>query len=277
MASVPASARPHPWTHATRAVDPRKADLHSCNHPPRAPLTARVPAPTGPAPSALPRRRPEPSASAPSTAEAGLPRSRAVRGEEGHRRPGAGDRAALRLPARPGPLPARRRARPGQDAGHGDAGPHRGRHVQPAAVHARPAARRHRRHPHLPALDRGLRRRAGPDLRQLRAGRRGQPGPGQGAVRPARGDGRATRVDRRAHLPGARAVPRAGHPEPDRVGGRLPAARGPARPVPDEGPGRTTPPAPRRWRSCTAWAWHAPQAARCSTPARPDPPPAGGP
>ena len=44
----------------------------------------------------------------------------------------------------------------------------------------------------------------GPDLRQLRAGRRDQPGAGQGAVGPARGHGRAPRVDRRAHLRRAR-------------------------------------------------------------------------
>ena len=37
---------------------------------------------------------------------------------------------------------------------------------------------------------------------------------------------------------GARSVPRAGHAEPDRERGRLPAARSAARPLPDEGPGR---------------------------------------
>ena len=82
----------------------------------------------------------------------------------------------------------------------------RGRwHVHPPAVHPRPAARRHRRHPHLPGLVRDLRRRARPDLRQLRPGRRDQPGPGQGAVGAARGHGRAPRVDRRQDLRRARA------------------------------------------------------------------------
>ena len=131
----------------------------------------------------------------------------------------------------------------------------RRRHVRPAPVHARPAARRHHGHPHLP----GRRPRAfdielGPGLRQLRARRRDQPGAGQGAVGPARGHGRAPGVDRREDLPRARAVPRARHPEPDRVRGRVPAARGPARPLPHEDRRSTTRPPARRSRSSTAWA-----------------------
>ena len=72
----------------------------------------------------------------------------------------------------------------------------------------------------------------GPGGGQLRARRRDQPRAGEGAVGDARGDGRAAPVDRRADLPDARPVPRARHPEPDRERGRLPAARGAARPVP---------------------------------------------
>ena len=98
----------------------------------------------------------------------------------------------------------------------------------------------------------GVRRRARPGLRQRRAGRRDQPGAGQGAVGPARGDGRAPRLDRRRHLPGARPVPGPGHPEPDRERGRLPAARGPARPVPHEGARRLPERAARRPRSSGA-------------------------
>ena len=79
-----------------------------------------------------------------------------------------------------------------------------------------------------------LRHRTRPDHGQLRARRRDQPRAGQGAVGAARGDGRAARHDRRCPARRARAVPRARHPEPDRVRGRLPAARGAARPVPDE-------------------------------------------
>ena len=48
-----------------------------------------------------------------------------------------------------------------------------------------------------------LRRRARPGVRQLPAHRRDQPGPGQGAVGAARGDGRAAGDDRRHHPPGA--------------------------------------------------------------------------
>ena len=80
-----------------------------------------------------------------------------------------------------------------------------------------------------------VRRRARADLRQLPARRRDQPGPGQGAVRAARGDGRAPGHHRRHDPPGPRAVPGDGDAEPDRVRGRLPAPRGPARPVPHEG------------------------------------------
>ena len=75
----------------------------------------------------------------------------------------------------------------------------------------------------------------GPGLLQLPAGRRDQPRPGQGPVRAARGDAGAPGHDRAGELSGAPAVPRDGHPEPDRVRGHLPAARGPGRPVHDEG------------------------------------------
>ena len=74
----------------------------------------------------------------------------------------------------------------------------------------------------------------GPGVRQLRAGGRDQPGPRQGAVGPARGDGRGPRLDRRHHPSGAAAVPGAGDPEPHRVGRRLLASRGAARPLPHE-------------------------------------------
>ena len=138
----------------------------------------------------------------------------------------------------PRPLPARGRARRGQDARRGDAGEGGRRHVRPHPVHPRPGARRHRRHPHLPAVQREVRRRARPGVRQLPARRRDQPRAGQGAVGAAGGHGRAAGLDRRRDPPGARPVPGHGHAEPDRAGGRLPAARGAARPVPDEDPRR---------------------------------------
>ena len=56
--------------------------------------------------------------------------------------------------------------------------------------------------------------------------------------RAARGHGRAPGLPRRRDVPGAVAVPGARHPEPDRVRGRLPAARGAAGPLPDAHPGR---------------------------------------
>ncbi len=53
-------------------------------------------------------------------------------------------------------------------------------------------------------------------------------------------------------LPGAQPLPRAGHPEPHRVRGRVPAPRGPARPIPVEGRSSATRPPRRSSRSCTA-------------------------
>ena len=164
--------------------------------------------------------------------------ARAVRGQAGHRRAGPDGRADARLPARPRPLPARGRARGGQDARGGDARRGRRRHLRPAAVHPGPGPVRHRRHPDLQARLGALRHRARPRVRQLRAHRRDQPGAGEGAVRAARGHVAGAGVDRRHDVPDAPAVPGAGHPEPDRVRGRLPAAGGAARPVPDEGRGR---------------------------------------
>ncbi len=62
--------------------------------------------------------------------------------------------------------------------------------------------------------------------------------PGEGAERAAGGDAGAAGDDRARDLPRARPVPRHGDAEPDRVGGHLPAAGGPARPVHVQGAGR---------------------------------------
>ena len=102
----------------------------------------------------------------------------------------------------------------------------------------RPDPVRHRRDPDLPALVRGVRRRARADPGQHRPGRRDQPRPRARPVGAARGDGGAAGHGRRSHLRDAAAVPGRGHPEPRRVGGRLSARRGAARSVPDAGPGR---------------------------------------
>ena len=71
--------------------------------------------------------------------------------------------------------------------------------VHAPAVHARPRAGRPRRHAHLAPVDRGLRHRVGPGVRQHRARRRDQPRARQGAVGAARGDGRAPGQHRRSH------------------------------------------------------------------------------
>ena len=90
--------------------------------------------------------------------------------------------------------------------------------------------RRHRRE-RLQLRGPRLRVQARPGVRQHRRRRRDQPRLAQDAVRPARVHGGAAGHRRRRHLPARVAVPGAGHAEPDRHGGHLPAARGPARPV----------------------------------------------
>jgi len=106
-------------------------------------------------------------------------------------------------------------------------------------------------HPDLRSEDRDLHPASGPGLRQPGARGRDQPRPGQGPVGPARVDGGAPGYDR-GHDPRApRSVRRAGDPEPDRAGGHLPAARGPARPLPVQGPGRLPRP-PRRSAGCSS-------------------------
>ena len=99
-----------------------------------------------------------------------------LRAPQGDGRPDPTARTTARRGAVPGPLPARVGARPREDAGRRDPG-RRGRwHVRPHPVHARPAALRHHRHPHLPREQRNLRRRVRAGVRQLPAHRRDQPG-----------------------------------------------------------------------------------------------------
>ena len=125
--------------------------------------------------------------------------------------------------------------------------------VQAAPVHARPRARRPRRHPHLPGGHRRVRHRARPRVLQLPARRRDQPRARQGAVGAARGHAGAPGDDRARHAQGAGAVPRDGHAEPDRVRGHLPAARGAGRPLHVQARGRLPAPA-RRGRGGRALA-----------------------
>ena len=72
-------------------------------------------------------------------------------------------------------------------------------------------------------------------LRQPAAGRRDQPGAGQGAERAARGDAGTAGDHRTGDLPGAEPVPGHGDAEPDRVRGHLPAAGGAGRPLHAQG------------------------------------------
>ena len=141
-------------------------------------------------------------------------------------------------PALPRPPAARGRAGPRQDAGGEDAGPGAGPAVRADPVHARPAARRPRRHADLQPEVRRVRGPQGARLRQPAAGRRDQPRARQGAVGAARGDAGAPGHARRRDAPAARPVPRPRDAEPDRAGGHLPAARGAGRPLPAEGEGR---------------------------------------
>ena len=173
------------------------------------------------------------------------PGERPVRDQAGHRRPGSDARARAGRAAGRRPRAAGGRPRPGQDADGQDRRRRARRVVQAPAVHARPRARGPRRHAHLPAGHRRLRHRARPGVLQLPAGGRDQPRAREGAVRAAGGDAGAPGHDRPRHAPRARAVPRAGHAEPDRVRGHLPAARGPGRPLHVQAR-RRLPVAPRR-------------------------------
>ena len=99
-------------------------------------------------------------------------------------------------------------------------------------VHARPDAGRRDRLLDLRPADVGLRVPAGPDLHEPPPRRRDQPRPAEDAGGAARGDAGAAGDDRGDHATARAAVPRPRDAEPDRVRGHLPAARGPARPLP---------------------------------------------
>ena len=103
------------------------------------------------------------------------------------------------------------------------------------AVHARPAAGRPDRVVRLRPARGALRLPARADLHRPAARRRDQPDPAQDPVGAAGGDAGAAGHRRGRDLRAARALPRAGDRQPDRVRGHLPAPRGPARPVPAAG------------------------------------------
>ena len=114
-------------------------------------------------------------------------------------------------------------------------------------VHPRPAAERRHRRDDLRPGHQGVRVPPRPDLRHDRARRRDQPRLAQDPVGAARGDGGGPGHRRRRRPRGRRAVHGHRHPEPHRAGRHLPAARGPARPLPDEDLDRL--PRPRRHRA----------------------------
>ena len=116
--------------------------------------------------------------------------------------------------------------------------------LRPRPVHARPDAGGRHRLVDLPPGRRDVRVPARAGLHEPAPGRRDQPRPAEDAVGAARGDGRAAGDDRGRDAPAGLAVPRHRHPEPDRVRGHLPAARGAARPLPDAARDRL--PGPRR-------------------------------
>ncbi len=149
-------------------------------------------------------------------------------------RQGPRDPAGADLPGLRGPPAPRGPARHRQD----DAGPRARQHRRGLArahpVHAGPAAhRRHRRHRLRPAQGR-LRVPPRPDLPRHRARRRDQPRLPQDPVGAAGGHGGGSRHRRRHDVRRAPALHGDRHHEPDRAGRHLPAARGPAGPVPDE-------------------------------------------
>ena len=107
----------------------------------------------------------------------------------------------------------------------------------------------------------------GPAVRQRHPGRRGQPHPAQDPGRAAAVDAGVPGLGGRHDLRAAPALPGVRHPEPDRAGGDLPAARGPARPV--HVPGRRGLPHARRRRSASSARPRPPTAPPCARCCRP--------
>ena len=156
---------------------------------------------------------------------------RAIEPWSGHRGQARGRPARAHRAAGRGPPADRGRARRRQDhAGQGAGQVHR-LHGAAHPVHPGPAALGHHRGVDLRPAAQGVRVQARRDLRQHRGRRRDQPRLAQDPVGAAGVHGGAAGDRRRHHLPPGGAVHGGGHPEPDRDGGHLPAARGPARPV----------------------------------------------
>ena len=121
----------------------------------------------------------------------------------------------------------------------------------PRAVHPRPAAGRPHRLLRLRPAPRRVRLPPRAALRRPAARRRDQPHPAEDPGGAARGDAGGPGHRRGRDAPAAAPLPRAGHRQPGRVRGHLPAARGPARPLPAAGRLRLP---DRRTRSTTCCA-----------------------
>ena len=154
-----------------------------------------------------------------------------------------------------GPLPAGGRARAGQDAARARARAAARPPLRAHPVHARPHALRHHGHrdpgggPRPPATAASC-SRAGPVFTSVLLADEinRTPPKTQAALLEAMQEKTVTRRGQGA--PARRAVHRARHPEPDRAGGHLPAARGAARPLPVRAAARL----PERRRTSTAWS-----------------------
>ena len=160
-------------------------------------------------------------------------RQRRDRGQHraGHRGQDRHGPARPRRPARRGPPAHRGRTRRRQDQARQGAGPLDRLLGAAHPVHPGPAAQRRHRGQRLQPGDARLRVQAGRGLRQPGGRRRDQPGLAEDPVRAAGVHGGAAGHRRRHHLRAAGAVHGDRHPEPDRDGGHLPAARGAAGPV----------------------------------------------
>ena len=143
------------------------------------------------------------------------------------------ERAARRAAGRR-PRAARGCPRPREDPDRQDARRGRRQHVQAHPVHARPGARRHRRHPRLQTRQRQLDVELGPVFANLLLADEINRAPAkvQSALLEVMQEQQVTIGG--TDYPVPLAVPRARDAEPDRVRGHLPAARGPGRPLPDQ-------------------------------------------
>ena len=165
--------------------------------------------------------------------------ARALRGQEGHRRPGPPARAADRRAAGARPHPRRGRARPGQDDGDQDA-----RRRRSAASSSASSSRRTSSRPTWSApgsttrRPASSRRRSGPVFTNLLLADEINRAPAkvQSALLEVMQERQVTIGRETFKVP--ESVPRPGDPEPDRDRGHLRPARGAGRPVHAQGPRR---------------------------------------